>query len=398
MMKPVSLQDAIKTAALAKRSKVEAGTWKAPVVKQVKVTAQDMKAVKAAESKGKSMNNMSFDPAPILQQMHELRTQVQTLQQQGGGGSPSTPTTDSSSAAIDSLRTQLQEEQATTKALQQDVRELQQALREIRASQSSINASTCSSDNTNDTDLRTALAACRNELATTKGQLESLKDAYESHTRYAATHVDLETVRSELATLRSDKRSGTPGRQRLSDETALPKLDTKSPARKKSITKVSATALLESQQRSKSPSPKVRESKKESKKEPLTKESKKKKLNLKPHAVDTLAEAQRKDKALKEFLKSNGVAGLPFAYSSLSIQDMDDTTTGTTRHIVLFSKRVYIPAKLRTQTLTYLLEHHPYDAQTVLEQRCIWPDCVDEMNAYKISQRKAAVENGITKY
>lgn len=81
-MKPQSLQDAIKAAALKKKSRIESGQWKEPKVKEVKVTAADMKnSEKAAGNHPR--NGAVFMPAAAPASVDSvLRKEMDLLKKQ----------------------------------------------------------------------------------------------------------------------------------------------------------------------------------------------------------------------------------------------------------------------------------------------------------------------------
>jgi hypothetical protein len=82
-----------------------------------------------------------------------------------------------------------------------------------------------------------------------------------------------------------------------------------------------------------------------------------------------LADHQRRDKALRRFMKTKtGLYDVKF----MSIREVDD------QQIFCFKRKAYIPVKLRTTTIRYYKEQHADadddDALAALTKNCIWPD------------------------
>lgn len=109
------------------------------------------------------------------------------------------------------------------------------------------------------------------------------------------------------------------------------------------------------------------------------------KASHKPHTGDELHQAQRKDSVLKQYLKTK--VGLPFRYKDLSIPEFTSPETGEVKHLVMFENRFYIPEKLRSSTLQYIVQKFPYDSVSAMEQHYIWPNCIEELKEFKKNNR-----------
>lgn len=88
---------------------------------------------------------------------------------------------------------------------------------------------------------------------------------------------------------------------------------------------------------------------------------------LDPHTAADLVEAQRLDKALRQYMKTK--EGLYEAkYMSLR--------PAAGGNIVCFKKRIYVPATLRKKTIDYYKRYNATDSQALeaLRKNCIWED------------------------
>jgi hypothetical protein len=86
---------------------------------------------------------------------------------------------------------------------------------------------------------------------------------------------------------------------------------------------------------------------------------------LDPHTAADLVEAQRQDKALRQYMKTK--EGLYEAkYMSLR--------PAAGGNIVCFKKRIYVPATLRKKTIDYYKRYNATDSQALeaLRKNCIW--------------------------
>lgn len=93
--------------------------------------------------------------------------------------------------------------------------------------------------------------------------------------------------------------------------------------------------------------------------------------SLDPHTAVELVEAQRLDKALRQYMKTK--EGL-YEAKYMSLRPAS-TPTGD-HNIVCFKKRIYIPTTLRQKTIDYYKRHNTTDSQALeaLRKNCIWPD------------------------
>jgi hypothetical protein len=87
--------------------------------------------------------------------------------------------------------------------------------------------------------------------------------------------------------------------------------------------------------------------------------------SIAPHDASELFELQRKDKALKVYLKTR--EGL-YDEKHLSV----DIING--QDIICFKNRAYIPAVLRAKTIQYYQQNIPVVPMTALRKNCIWPE------------------------
>ena len=98
---------------------------------------------------------------------------------------------------------------------------------------------------------------------------------------------------------------------------------------------------------------------------------------LKPRFVQLIADAQLKDKALKEFLKTKGASNslgpcTDYSIKHMKVHDCVDAE-GEMRHLVFFHHRVYVPFKIREEAMEFYHKSNPYGCTTALQQHCIWP-------------------------
>jgi hypothetical protein len=90
-----------------------------------------------------------------------------------------------------------------------------------------------------------------------------------------------------------------------------------------------------------------------------------------------LCAGYRKDKSLRDFMKSNSSAGLPYTAKQTSIEILEG------HKLVYFSKRVYIPSKLRASTMKFYVATYGRDqAVSNLSKYCIWPGMESDCEAY----------------
>ena len=339
-MKPQALQDAIKAAALQKTKRRERGGWKEPVVHKHKITADEFKK---AKTKGPLLASaptaVAANPA-ALQQQQQLLHQIQSEKQ-------------SWKVERDELLSQMKVLQTSVKTQAEELASFRTELALVGSLQETVK------------NQNKELQKIRQELVTVKSQKHDDGASYLS----PSPRTTSPTPTSRLLVAGSDKMRRNTKSPSTPQKAKAPSSDLKV---KKSPTSAMymESPVKQSPVRSKSRS----KSRGKSRQVPVS---------IKPHSAETLAKAQRKDKALKEYLKSQ--TGLPYAHKTLMIQDAVEGDE--THHLVLFEERMYIPAKLREQTMAHYVKTRPYDSVTALQQHCIWPDHVEEMKDFR-KQRK----------
>ena len=89
--------------------------------------------------------------------------------------------------------------------------------------------------------------------------------------------------------------------------------------------------------------------------------------SMEPHAVEDLLTAQRKDPALRHFMKTK--EGL-FEPKHLSVREVEGGS------LVLFKKKFYIPERLRSKTIQYYKNEYQTESKAleVLRKNCCWPE------------------------
>jgi len=97
-------------------------------------------------------------------------------------------------------------------------------------------------------------------------------------------------------------------------------------------------------------------------------------LSPKPHTAESLYEFQRKDKALRDFMKTQ--KGL-FPAGHMDIKEIAG------KKIVCFKNRIYVPLKLRDKTLAYYFDTYPKDPKRAMMKQCVWPELEKDFNEYK---------------
>jgi hypothetical protein len=356
-MKPQSLQDAIKAAALKNQTNRQKTGWKEPVVKQHKITAEDLKA--AASPKAALLAPAAYAAPPPQQFSQELQREKAAW-----------------AAQRDALLTEM-------KTLRELVTSQTSQLESFRRDLKTVSslAETVSSQGKELMALRQDLSAA---AMTSQGTSSRSSSRALSPPPPTATAVS------------PPKSPKTPSRTLMS--MLSPKRNSNVAAVASESSNMTTTTTTSKQS---SPSPTTAAANlypSTTPKTPTTPRSKKKAAaalpNLKPHSAATMAEAQRRDKELKEFIK-NKTGGLPYTYKSMSIQEYQAVDPGAdnddpTKHIVLFDHRCYVPAKLRAATLAYYVQHNPYDAATALQQHCIWPNCVEDLHEFRTTGKQAS--------
>jgi len=100
--------------------------------------------------------------------------------------------------------------------------------------------------------------------------------------------------------------------------------------------------------------------------------------SMEPHAVEDLLTAQRKDPALRQFMKTK--EGL-FEPKYLSVREVEGGS------LVLFKKKFYIPERLRSKTIQYYKNEYQTESKAleVLRKNCCWPEL--EKDFYSVSKK-----------
>lgn len=409
-MKPQALQDAIKGLALKKKEK---GEWKDPYVKKYTITKEDYLKEKErfgmspmarsleVPSQGPVDSTMLAQMQALLQQMQAekydwkkerdslLKEMSEMKSQMKGAGSSSGPS-DYSSAEVSSLRSELKELKLDVEKLQKtSAKEIETLRQELTAAKShTVSASSTSSSDYSSSEidslkrelqlLRLAtkdLHELKDEISKLKAKasvttisssgsddIDDLRDGLSTLKTKMVSSKDIDDLRKEIAGLKLTRRarSSTPARTAASPE---PLNSPTSPGGGLSSIDVTKTPLKSPHKRGKEKSTLP---------------------SCKPHTVQELSDGQRKDKLLKDYLRTK--SGLPFLYKSMSIPDYKNEE-GETKHLVCFDNRLYIPKKLRASTMEYYVQHHPYDSYTAMEKHCIWPDCEDETKEFKKNRK-----------
>ena len=297
-MKPQSLQEAIKAQALAKARRREGGGWKEPVVKQHKITAEEMKACASPEAQtpmntipiytvaASSINNEEVTVIKDLMQM-QLLPLVESLSQE----------LKQQKSAISAMQEEnkdlsncLERQNHTISSLKQENRELKEMIQQQSAS------------------LLSALRADNNEL----------KALLKEQTKKNETELTSSSATPITPVAQSRPKLSVPMSPYFSSPPASPSKKAKPPA------------------------------------------------SLEPHAAEDLLAAQRKDKALRHFMKTK--EGL-FDSKYMSLREVSGG------NVVLFKKKIYIPEKLRSKTIQYYrAEYSDSEALEKMRKNCCWPD------------------------
>jgi DNA mismatch repair ATPase MutL len=86
-----------------------------------------------------------------------------------------------------------------------------------------------------------------------------------------------------------------------------------------------------------------------------------------PHSIEDLAEAQRLDKAMRHFMRTQ--EGL-YDAKYMTIREETDG------RLICFKNKIYIPLKLRDKTIQYYKSEHATEslALAAMRKNCCWPD------------------------
>lgn len=96
--------------------------------------------------------------------------------------------------------------------------------------------------------------------------------------------------------------------------------------------------------------------------------------SLEPHGVEKLYEHQRRDELLREFITNQSG---PYDVKESKVKTIDD------KNLVFFRKRIYIPKRLRRDTVKYYCTQFPGDSKDELARNCIWPELDEDFELYK---------------
>jgi len=295
-MKPQSLQDAIKAQALAKAKKREKGEWKEPVVKQHKVTAEDLKVSPKVQSPAAAAPMYATAAVPPMNNADV--TAIKNMMQ-----AKLLP-------LVEGLSAELKQQKSAVSSLQEENKDLSNSLERQNATINSL-----------------------------KQENQELKNMIKEQS--ASILSALREDNNELKALLKD--------QAKKGERMV--LSAAPPVTPVTVSKPSVTAPMSPFYSSPPPSP-----------------SKKVKppASLEPHGAEDLLANQRKDKALRHFMKTK--EGL-FDPKYMSLREVDGG------NLVLFKKKIYIPEKLRAETIEYYRsEHSESEALEKMRKNCCWPD------------------------
>lgn len=98
--------------------------------------------------------------------------------------------------------------------------------------------------------------------------------------------------------------------------------------------------------------------------------------SVEPHSTEDLADAQRLDKAMRHFMRTQ--EGL-YDGKHMSIREEKDG------RIICFKNKIYIPLKLRDVTIKHYKNEHPTEsvALAALRKNCCWPDLEKDFFEHK---------------
>jgi len=292
-MKPQSLQDAIKAQALARAKKVERGEWKEPVVKEHKLTAEDLKAspkVSAPATAAPMYAAVPMNNAEVTAIKNLMQAKLLPL--------------------VEGMSRELKGQNSTISALQHENKEMRE-----RFQQQANAVSNLKQDNN---ELKEMLKLQMSAISAMQRENKELKELIKEQANNA---------------------------ERAAYSTSDP-MTPVAPSKPGVVYPMSPYVA----------SPPVSPSKKV-----------KPPASLEPHSPETLLEQQRKDKALRHFMKTK--EGL-FDTKYMSLRAVDGG------NLVMFKKKVYVPEKLRAKTIEYYKNEHDEESKAleVLRKNCCWPD------------------------
>jgi hypothetical protein len=225
-MKPQSLQDAIKSAAMKKKTRIQSGGWKEPNVKQVKVTAADMKSSERARGSSKGMGFMP--PAPpvdnvMRKELDLLKKQMIDLKSSMSTGSPTAPSStrspgeNASNEEVEELRDQVRELRLIVEDLvdlPEEVGRLREMVKDLKAQQADMPSGGGDGGVTPDDfdDLKHDVQSLRAAMRKQKGELvrelnEALSQLGEHKSTMKEQKREIDTMKREVkaANLKADQ-------------------------------------------------------------------------------------------------------------------------------------------------------------------------------------------------
>jgi hypothetical protein len=225
-MKPQSLQDAIKSAAMKKKTRIQSGGWKEPKVKQVKVTAADMKSSERARGSSKGMGFMP--PAPpvdnvMRKELDLLKKQMIDLKSSMSTGSPTAPSStrspgeNASNEETEELRDQVRELRLIVEDLvdlPEEVGRLREMVKDLKAQQADMPSGGGDGGVTPDDfdDLKHDVQSLRAAMRKQKGELvrelnEALSQLGEHKSTMKEQKREIDTMKREVkaANLKADQ-------------------------------------------------------------------------------------------------------------------------------------------------------------------------------------------------
>jgi predicted nucleic acid-binding Zn-ribbon protein len=225
-MKPQSLQDAIKSAAMKKKTKIQSGGWKEPKVKQVKVTAADMKSSERARGSSKGMAFMP--PAPpvdnvMRKELDLLKKQMIDLKSSMSTGAPAASSSSQTSAKsasneeVEELRDEVRELRLIVEDLvdlPNEVSRLRDMIRDVKAQQADVPSGGGDGGVAPDDfdDLKHEVQSLRAAMRKQKGELvrelnEALSQLGQHQSAMKAQKREIDTMKREVkaANLKADQ-------------------------------------------------------------------------------------------------------------------------------------------------------------------------------------------------
>jgi hypothetical protein len=319
-MKPQSLQDAIKAQAMEKAAK-RAREWKEPEVKTHRISAEEFKSAKAK---------------PV--QSPAAATPVYSASNSGV-----------SLEAFNSMKNQIMQQLS-------EMKEIRNMLTEFREEMKNLGGGSKNNSSSGTThDLQSDLTEFRKEMKELKEENRAMKVECSA---IGEMKIELASVREDMKVLLAENKSL---REELKDKMVMPtgtKVGPLSPSMKQSTKDIFSTTTTTTTTKPRSQSTPKPRSQSRKKARPGD-------YSIEPHAPYELYERQRKDKELKDYLKTR--EGL-WDEKYLRVDQIDG------HNIVCFHNKVYIPHKLRKKTLQYYRARNPVNPFVEMEKNCIWPD------------------------